>query len=83
MNRSETPAKLGLNRLLQLGVFVAELDRIVQLIDADIRIEEERSRVFDRSSATYPIIARQLRLRRQNLIATISLLEGKRVGASA
>ena len=68
---------------LQLGIFIAELHRFVQLIEADIQLEEERSRVHHVSDATYSFRARQLRGRRDNLIATISLLEGKRERASA
>jgi hypothetical protein len=79
MRQSETSTEHNLNPTLRLSVFVVELRRIVQLIDADIQVEEERSNIFDVSNATYPILARQLRLRRQNLMATISLLEGKRV----
>jgi hypothetical protein len=83
MYRSQTLTKGSPNSTLQLGIFVAELHRFVQLIEADIQHEEERSRVFDVSNATYSVRARQLRNRRDNLIATISLLDGRRERASA
>jgi hypothetical protein len=53
------------------------------LIDADIQTEEERVNAFDHSSPTYPVMARHLRVRRDNLLATISLLEARRVPAAA
>jgi hypothetical protein len=83
MYRSETLAEMSANSTLQLGIFIAELHRFVQSIEADIQFEEERSRVFDVSSATYSVQARQLRNRRDNLIATISLLGGGRNRTSA
>jgi hypothetical protein len=76
MYRFDTLTKEGTNSTSQLGIFIAELHRFVQLIEADIELEEERSRVFDVSNASYSIQARQLRSRRDNLIATILLLEG-------
>lgn len=83
MDRSETLAEKSAKSALQLGVFIAELRRFVQLIEVNIQLEEECSRVFDLSNATYSFKARQLRNRRDNLIATISLLEGTRDRASA
>lgn len=83
MYRSEILAEKSANPTLQLGMFIAELHRFVQLIEADIQLEEERSRVFDVSNATYSARARQLRSRCGNLIATISLLEDRRDRSSA
>jgi hypothetical protein len=76
MRQSKTLTDQSLKLTQKLSAFIAELHGFVQLMDADIQIEEERSKSFDLSSATYPILARQLRLRRQNLIATILLLKG-------
>jgi hypothetical protein len=76
MYRSVTFAEMSANSTLQLGIFVAELHRFVQSIEAVIQFEEERSRVFNVSSATYSVQARQLRNRRDNLIATTWLHVG-------
>ena len=35
---------------------VRELNRSVELLNADITAEEERARIFDRSDAAYPVI---------------------------
>jgi hypothetical protein len=49
MDRSETLAEKSAKSTLQLGTFIAELHRFVQLIEANIQLEQERSRVFDLS----------------------------------
>jgi hypothetical protein len=83
MYRSETLTRQILSPALQLAILIADLHWRVQLIEADIRAEEEHSNVFDHSSAMYPVLARQLRLPRDNLLATISVLETRRVPAAA
>jgi hypothetical protein len=65
---------------LQIGELIADLDRIVRLLNNDIAAEEERTRIFDRSSAKYPAFAKTLLARRDNLAATIAELEERRVG---
>jgi septation ring formation regulator EzrA len=59
----------------QIRTLIADLDRIVRILDCDITAEEERARVFDRSDARYPILARTLAARRRNLGKTIAALE--------
>ena len=54
---------------------LAELVRTVQLIESDIAAEEERAKVSDRSDAKYPMLARTLIERRDNLELTIAALE--------
>lgn len=54
---------------------IGELDRSIQLLNADIAIEENRVWIFDRSDAAYPIIARSLAARRDNLMDTIDELK--------
>lgn len=52
-----------------------DLGRTIRLLDIDIAAEEERARIFDRSDAAYPVLARTLAARRQNLADTIRALE--------
>jgi septation ring formation regulator EzrA len=54
---------------------IVDLDRTVQLLDCDITTEEERTRISNRSDAAYPILARMLAARRDNLRETIAALE--------
>lgn len=54
---------------------IADIDRIVQILDSDIAAEEERARIFDCSQVEYPMLARTLAARRDNLRVTIAALE--------
>jgi hypothetical protein len=56
--------------------FISDLRRLVHLLDADIKIEEERTGSFDLTDPNYSATGRQLRDRRENLTDTISRLEG-------
>lgn len=58
-----------------IRTMLGDLDRTIQLLDVDIATEEQRVRVFDVSHATYPILARTLATRRDNLKDTIVALE--------
>jgi ABC-type transporter Mla subunit MlaD len=59
----------------QISKMIGDLDRLVRILDCDIATEEERARVFDRSDAAYPVLARTLAARRDNLRDTITALE--------
>jgi hypothetical protein len=60
---------------LQIGELIADLDRIVHILNSDIAAEEEQAQVFERSHPEYPMLARMLAARRDNLTATIAALE--------
>jgi hypothetical protein len=59
----------------QIRKVIVDLDRTVQILDCDVATEEERVRVSDRSDPAYPILARALAARRDNLRETIAALE--------
>jgi len=59
----------------QTRALIADLDRIVQTLDDTIAAEEELAGVFDRSQAGYPMHAREMAARRDNLTDTIAVLE--------
>ena len=59
---------------------IDELEGTVQILNIHISTEEERVRVFDRSDPAYPILARTLISRRDNLLVTIGSL-GQRLPA--
>ncbi|WP_291688550.1 hypothetical protein [Bradyrhizobium sp.] len=58
----------------RIETLIANLNRSVELLNVDIDNEEERARVKDVSDPAYPIMARQLRARRDNLNVTIAAL---------
>ena len=70
LHRSETALKYA----AVIQGMIGDLERTVQILNVDICTEEERVRVFDRSEPTYPILARTLRARRDNLNVTIAFL---------
>jgi len=59
---------------------MGDLERTVQILSIHISTEEERVRIFDRSEPAYPILARTLIARRDNLVVTLAAL-GKRLHA--
>jgi hypothetical protein len=59
----------------QIRTLIADLDRVVRILNCDIATEEERAGVADRSDAAYPMLARTLAARRDNLRDTITALE--------
>lgn len=59
----------------QILKMISDITRVVQLLSCDITTEEERVGISDRSNAAYPILARTLAARRDNLKNTITALE--------
>jgi hypothetical protein len=68
-------SETALREAAVIGTMMDELNRTVCLLDCDIAAEEERARISDRSNPAYPILARTLAARRDNLRDTITALE--------
>jgi hypothetical protein len=64
---------------LQIATFIGRLSRSVELLTADIEHEEARAGVRDLADPAYPVSARSLRARSENIGATIAMLENLRV----
>ena len=60
---------------LQLDGLIADLWWRVRLLNTDILEEEAKAGVFDAQQPTYPPLAASLLVRRDNLVATIGMLE--------
>jgi hypothetical protein len=60
---------------LQIATLIGSLSRSVELLTVDIEHEETRVGVRDLSDPTYPVLARSLRARRDNIRATTASLE--------
>ena len=58
-----------------IQALIVDLGRRAQLLEDDIAAEEERALVFNHSDAAYPFAARILAVRRENVKATIAMLE--------
>jgi hypothetical protein len=65
---------------VQIWKMIVDLDRTVQLLDCDITTEEERVGISERSNAAYPVLARMLATRRDNLKDTTAALEQRLSG---
>jgi hypothetical protein len=76
---SATPAR----EALQTRILIADITRVLQILDSDITAEEEQARIFDRSKAGYPMLAGTLAARRDNLLDTIAALEQRLVNLPA
>lgn len=63
--------------LAQISTLMATLGRSVELLNFDIDYEEECARITDLSDPAYPMLARHLRTRRDNLIGTIAALSAR------
>ena len=74
--RFETAAReSAVREVAVISRVLTDLVRTVQLIETDIAAEEVRAGISDRSDVRYPILARTLIDRRDNLKATIAALE--------
>ena len=63
---------------LQIATLIGSLSRSVDLLTVDIEHEEARTGVRDLADPAYPVLARSLRVRRGNIMATIAMLENLR-----
>jgi hypothetical protein len=71
----ERASDVAIREAAQISTMISDLDRLVRLLDCDITTEEERARISDRYDPAYPILARTLAARRDNLRDTIAALE--------
>jgi hypothetical protein len=71
----ETPRRTAAINGLQIATLIGSLSRSVALLTVDIEHEEARAGVRDLSDPAYPVLARSLRVRRENIRVTIGSLE--------
>jgi hypothetical protein len=69
------PNHFELREVARISALISDMDRRVRLFDCDIAAEEQRARVSDRLDPGYPMFARTLAARRDNLKETIAVLE--------
>jgi hypothetical protein len=75
--RSETLRSIATNQL-RIATLINSLTRSASILAADIEHEEAQTRVRDLRDPGYPELARNLRTRRDNLLATVTSLEAIR-----
>lgn len=62
---------------LQLHALISDLHWRVQMLESDIAEEERNAGNADPGSAAYSMLALALRARRDNLLTSIALLQGR------
>lgn len=75
-------SRFGADGDVRLDGLIADLWWRVRLINTDILEEEARAGVFDAQQPDYPLLALNLRTRRDNLVSTINILEQRAKSAS-
>jgi hypothetical protein len=65
----------GIAHEAQIASLIGDIGRTLRQLDCEIQAEEERTKSFDPDNIAYPPLARSLRIRRDNLRATIATLE--------
>ena len=73
--RPETLRGMAETNKLQIATLIGDLWRSVEVLTADIEHEEMHSGVRNVANPNYPVLARSLRARRDNIGATIASLE--------
>jgi hypothetical protein len=71
----ETPRRTAAINGRQIATLIGSLSRSVELLTVDIEHEEARAGVRDLSDPAYPVLARSLRTRRENIGTTIASLQ--------
>lgn len=66
-----------LRATMKLRALIADLNLQAHFLDQGIHDEERRTGIFDVEAVTYSTLARSQRSRRDNLLATISMLESR------
>ena len=72
---SETPRRRIATSELQIATLIDTLSRSVRFLTVDIEHEEALASCKDPMNPCYPVLARNLRARRDNLAATVASLE--------
>jgi len=76
----ETLRRTAATSKLQIATLIGDLWRSVAVLTVDIEHEEMRAGVRNVADPAYPVLARSLRARRENIGATIASLEAAMPG---
>jgi flagellar export protein FliJ len=70
-------------RVVQLNTMIAEFTRMSTELDREIATEEQRANISDPGHFAYPTYARAARVRRDNIVASLTELRGQLEEAEA
>jgi hypothetical protein len=74
LRHSEIALETAAKQARVVKAMINDLERSIEILGLDIRAEELRVRVFDAADRLYPILARTLRDRSENLKTTVAAL---------
>jgi ribosomal protein L10 len=74
LHHSGTAQETALRQAAVIQGMVADLERTIRILNIDISAEVQRVGVLDTSDPAYPILARTLGARRDNLKLTVAAL---------
>jgi hypothetical protein len=74
----ETLRRTAATNRVQIATLIGDLWRSVEVLSDDTEYEELRAGVHNVADPAYPVLARSLRTRRENIGTTIAMLEGQR-----
>ena len=72
-----TTSRFEATASLQLHALISDLQWRIQMLEGDIAEEERNTGNADPGSATYSMLAQNLRARRDNLRVSVALLEAR------
>jgi chemotaxis regulatin CheY-phosphate phosphatase CheZ len=72
--RSEVSQETASRQAAVIRPMISDLERSIELLRIDISTEENRVRIFDKKDRLYPVLAKTLAARRENLTRTVATL---------
>ncbi len=66
-HQSEMQSRVAAREAAQISTMMADLARVVEILDSEIAAEERRARISDPSNIAYPIAALTWSARRENI----------------
>ena len=76
-NRMQPTSRFEATIPTQLHALISDLRWRTQMLDADILEEERRAGISDPKNLAYPMLAQNLRARRDNIQVSIAILESR------
>ncbi len=76
-HQSEMQSRVAAREAAQISTMMADLARVVEILDSEIAAEERRARISDPSNIAYPIAALTWSARRENIKTTMSVLASR------
>jgi hypothetical protein len=74
LRRSEVSQETASRQAEVIRSLISDLEHSIEVLRIDIGTEENRVRIFDKTDRRYPVLAKTLTARRENLTRTVATL---------